>query len=545
MQLCSSVGFFSLQKAVHKSCISLEQVTSDKQVVSDNNSPIAKREAGVLLHVSSLPGEFGIGDMGPAARKFIDFLAEAGHSIWQVLPLTVTSEGAGYSPYSAWSAFAGNPMFIDPWQLVDMGLAERRMVKKQRIKTRNRVRYRQASGIRLELLDRAFLHYTRHPQQSLQQAFSIFKEREKYWLDDFAIFGLLAEKFHHRPWHTWPSAYRDRNPDALAEFAATHRDALEKTRFTQFLFSAQWNGLREYAGEKGVKIFGDIPVYIDYQSADAWAHPELFKLNSEKTLQAVAGVPPDYFNQDGQLWGMPVFNWKVMQKNGFDWWIRRIRKNLEWFDLLRLDHFRGFSAYWEIPAKAETAAAGRWVPGPGKKLFEAIRKNFPSMPFVAEDLGMIDQPVYELRDQYGLPGMAVLQFGFGEDAETSIHHPENMRESFIAYTGTHDNNTLKGWYRHETDLPARKRIRHYVAKKRLAKGLFKSLIFTVFASTARLAVIPLQDWLELDEKSRMNMPSSAQGNWKWKIRKRNLRKKLAKRMSETAKHTGRMSEHHK
>ncbi|MCF8346635.1 MAG: 4-alpha-glucanotransferase [Bacteroidales bacterium] len=488
------------------------------------------REAGILLHISSLPGDFGTGDFGPSAETFIDFLATAGMKVWQVLPLSVTSEGTGYSPYSSWSAFAGNTMFIDPWQLADAGLLDTQKLKRRKVRTSSKARFNKATVVKNTCLVDAFECFSNNPPNALKKEFHAFVEKEKMWLEDYALYALLLQHFNFRPWHSWPGAYRDRDLPELNAFSRQHAKALEQLRFNQFIFSKQWCKIKNYANDRGITIFGDVPIYIDYHSADVWAHPELFRLRKDKTMETVAGVPPDYFNAEGQRWGMPVFDWHTMENNNYGWWISRLKKNLEWFDLLRLDHFRGFSAFWEIPAKAESASEGNWTEGPGYQLFDMVHKTFPSMPFVAEDLGMIDQAVYDLRDHYELPGMKVLQFGFGEDMETSEHHPSNIPYHAVAYTGTHDNNTIKGWYSHELDNEARNRVSRSFGKNISKRRIHKELISAVFESAARLTIIPMQDFLGLGVRSRMNYPSTTAGNWHWKIKKSVLRSKNAEKL---------------
>jgi 4-alpha-glucanotransferase len=476
------------------------------------------RQAGILMHISSLPGAYGTGDFGPEAKKFVDFLEKSGQRYWQVLPLNVLDRQTSYSPYSSLSAFAGSHLFIDPYRLKEMGLIARGETDRKKIKGKRRASYSKAAKAKTYYIDLAYKKFSRGENAALMEEYAIFLEREKFWLDDFALFICLKEEFKEQPWSSWPEAYRHRDKETLAQFASLNEQRLDMISFTQFLFSRQWQELKRYANDRGIGIFGDIPIYVDFDSADVWANPGLFQLNEAGEMTGVAGVPPDYFNEDGQHWGMPLFNWEAMKKDRFDWWIRRIRKNLEFFDLLRLDHFRGFSAYWHIPADAETAKEGSWIKAPGEAFFDRVQKEFPGLPLVAEDLGMIDDAVYELRDRYELPGMKVVQFGFGAEAPFAEHHPLNIDRNSIAYTGTHDNNTLRGWYREELDSETKKRIGAYIGKKFREKEAHLEMIRIAYASKARLVIIPLQDWLGLDEKSRMNFPSTVKGNWKWKLK---------------------------
>ena len=499
-----------------------------------------ERKAGILMHITSLPGKYGIGDLGTGAVNFLDFLHRSGQSCWQVLPLSQSDKLSSYSPYSSYSAFAGNTLFIDADGLARQGLIDSRMPQQYEKKSDDRVDYPGAEKIKNLLLDEAFLNYKQAANPGLKKDLEEFREKENYWLNDFALFSVLKKHFDYKPWNRWPEEYRDRHPSSLKTFVARHKDEIQRVIFGQFIFSMQWQQTRDYARDRGIDIFGDIPIYISYDSADVWANPGLFMLNADKSMKAVAGVPPDYFNENGQLWGMPLFNWGKMKKNGYTWWINRLRKNLEWFELLRLDHFRAFSAYWEVPAGAETAIEGRWVKGPGTDLLDTIRKHFPDMPFVAEDLGQIDQDVYDLRDHYELPGMRVLQFGFEENMPYLQHTPINYTYNSIAYTGTHDNNTMKGWYRKEADKASLKRIKNYTGKKLKEKNCHTEMIRLAYSSVARLVIIPVQDWLGLDESSRMNYPSSTEGNWLWKLKAGQLSPKIEKRIRKMVKTFGRI-----
>ena len=482
------------------------------------NSYQPEKRAGILLHISSLPGEFGIGDFGPAAKEFIDFLHRAGQRYLQILPLTPTTRESGYSPYSSQSAFAGNLHFIDPYHLADRDLIHRRVIERFRKKTDNLVDYTWADQVKNILLDQAFRVFRKeeHALASLP-SYREFIEKESFWIHDYAMFAVLKRFFKGLPWNEWPPEYRDRDPATLKRFRREHEEEISRIMFGQYIFKVQWEDLRSYANDRGVKIFGDMPIYIGYDSADVWSHPGYFLLKPDKSMVSVAGVPPDYFNSKGQLWGMPIYHWEAMEANAFQWWIRRLEKNMEWYDLLRLDHFRGYSAYWEVPAESESAVNGRWSRGPGNRFFDAIREQFPDMPFVAEDLGQIDEDVYDLRDRYGLPGMKVIQFGFGDDMSFSTHSPNNHSYNSIVYTGTHDNNTIMGWYSKEAGKSVLKHIKKFTGIDLNERNANEAMIRLAYSSVARLVIIPMQDWLGLDEKSRMNYPSTATGNWLWKM----------------------------
>ncbi len=503
--------------------------------------PEPRRKAGILMHVSSLPGEYGIGDFGPHAREFVDFLHKTGQHYWQVLPLSQSDKLTGYSPYSSYSAFAGNTLLIDPLHLVNQGLLDQSELVQFKKKTEDKVDYLHAEEAKHYYLDTAFRNYQKEENEEIRDRLLKFQQKENYWLEDFGLFLALKRYYEFLPWNEWPEEYRDRNPEFLERFKREHKEEIEKIIFKQFIVSEQWNDLKEYANGKGIDIFGDIPIYIDYDSADVWSHPGLFRLNEDKSMEAVAGVPPDYFNENGQLWGMPLFNWEKMKANGYEWWLSRIRRNLEWFDLLRLDHFRGFSAYWEVPAEDEVALNGRWIAGPANDFFDVIQKEFPHMPFVAEDLGQIDQPVYDLRDDYDLPGMRVIQFGFEKNMPWLQHTPINFNYNSIAYTGTHDNNTMKGWYRKEVSKATLKRFKKYTGKKLKERNCHLEMIRLAYASIAKTAIIPIQDWLGLDENSRMNFPSTTEGNWLWKLKDNQIKSnKLENKIRKMAKTFGRI-----
>ena len=501
------------------------------------NQP-AKR-AGILMHITSLPGDYGAGDFGPGAYGFVDFLQRAGQRYWQILPLSAISPRAGHSPYSSRSAFAGNILMIDPHDLVKKGLLFKTDPGRYLRDETPRADYPLAEKAKNHLLEKAFRAFRKSGPSKLRDSYEIFLEEEAYWLNDYALFETLKQKYPGKTWIDWPEQYRDRDQTALERIRVKHRDAVDRILFAQFIFIEQWKQLKAYANERGVDIFGDLPIYINHDSADVWAHPHLFRLNPDGSMEAVAGVPPDYFNENGQLWGMPLYDWQAMEADGFSWWLRRIGKNLQWFDLLRLDHFRGFSAYWEVPADARVALKGHWIQGPGTRLFDAIKNRFPGLPLVAEDLGQIDQAVYDLRDHYELPGMKVIQFGFGPQMPFSHHYPGNIPYNCIVYTGTHDNNTMKGWFRKEAGKGDLKRIRAFTGNKVTGKNIHREMIRLSYASPARLAIVPMQDWLGLDEKARMNFPSTTRGNWLWRAEKKDLTDKLSKQIKKKVRTFGR------
>ncbi len=503
------------------------------------NLELPERRAGILMHVTSLPGDYGIGDIGQEAFRFADFLKRNGQGYWQILPLNQVYKEGGYSPYSALSVFAGNNMVISPGWLTKYKLLET-IPESMRLKSLTKVQYAEAEQIKEELIDAAFDRFKRGTFRNFKKEFARFCEKEEYWLDDYSIFITLKKIYHNSKWNAWPAEYRDRDKKALSELSIEKADKIERQKFAQFIFMQQWKSLKTYCNNLGIKIFGDIPLYVNYDSADVWSHPDFFKLKKNKEIEAVAGVPPDYFSKNGQLWGMPVFNWDIMEKDGFSWWINRFKRNLDLYDLLRLDHFRGFSAHYEVPAGETTAINGRWVNAPGDALFMALKKEFINMPFVAEDLGEIDQPVYDLRDKYCLPGMKVMQFAFDDDSGKSIHALHNHTWNSIVYTGTHDNNTTKGWFKTETK-PLQQRIMKKYTGKEINKGnCHLELTRLAYSSVAKLVIIPIQDIIGLGSKARMNTPSVPAGNWTWRLSRSGISTKTEKRIRDLAKTFGRI-----
>ena len=490
------------------------------------------RAAGILMHISSLPGRYASGDFGSESFRFVDFLKESGHSYWQVLPFTQTTEETAWSSYASPSAFAGNILFISPGKLAEESLISKKELKEKEAALSEKADFKKALEIRQELTRSAYENFMTHCSAPLHQKFIDFCNREKFWIDDYALFTVLKKHFNNAPWYQWSKEFRDRDANTLQKFLEQNKRKVELEKFRQYLFSQQWNELKKYANHHGIRIIGDIPIYVHFDNTDVWSHPHLFKLRADKSMDAVAGVPPDYFSETGQLWNMPVYNWKKMEKEDFKWWILRLRKNLELYDLVRLDHFRGFEAYWEVPAGEETAENGTWTKGPGKKFFEVVKKEFPAMPFIAEDLGEIDDKVYQLRDAYKLPGMKVLQFAFGSDSAESVHIPHNHSFNSVVYTGTHDNNTAVGWMHREADKATRKRLKLYTGNKVKSKNTHKILTRLAWASQAKLAVTPVQDLLGRGAEAQMNRPSVATGNWSWRLKSMDELKNIAGEIRE-------------
>lgn len=474
------------------------------------------RTAGVLMHISSLPGSFGIGDLGAGAKEFADFLHRTRQTYWQLLPLNPTESASGHSPYSSISAFAGNTLFISPGLLVHDGLLDKADVKKYIVPSQERVDYVHAEQSRRELLEKAFIRFKVGRNKS-RNAFTKFCQAEKRWLDDYAFYVCLRKRFS-QPWHGWPPGLRDRDPAQLRAFSREHARELEKIKWEQFVFFSQWRELATYCHGLGIKLFGDLPFYVSLDSADVWAGRELFAVDSKGKMKEVAGVPPDYFNENGQLWGMPVFRWQKLKEKKYSWWVDRIRKNMNLFDVIRLDHFRAFASYWAVPGDEATARNGKWKKGPGAGLFDTLQRNLGALPFIAEDLGDIDHTVHELRSGYDFPGMKVLQFAFGGNFPASEYLPHQYEENFVVYTGTHDNNTVRGWYRRDAGASEKKNLDRYLGQRVVSRKIHTLLVRMAYASVARTAIVPMQDILGLDGRSRMNAPATTEHNWLWRMK---------------------------
>lgn len=495
--------------------------------------PQANRAAGILMPLFSLPGPYGIGDLGGGAYQFVDFLRQARQRYWLMLPQQPTDSSVAYSPYSSQSAVAGNTLLVDLESFVRQGWLNRADLKMGESISSSKVDYDNAVALKNVLLGKAFRNYRRQWEGRQDGRFDGFCEREAAWLDDYALYAALKEFHHGKPWYAWPPAYRDRDPKTLGEFTSAHPYALQKTRWLQYQFAEQWADLRRYALQSGVRFIGDIPFYLNHDAADVWAQRQLFKLDGNGRPMAMAGVPPDYFNADGQLWGMPVYRWETHVSSAFAWWRQRIIKNLECYDLLRLDHFRAFCDYWEISRTAESAKDGSWQPGPGKALFDALGKSIGGLPFIAEDLGDIHDGVYRLRDELGIPGMKVLQFAFGDDIATNFHAPHNHTARDVVFTGTHDNNTAAGWYSDELSASDRARLKAYIGAGTLTpKRAALALIRLAYVSPAEMAITPLQDVLTLGAEARMNIPAEPAGNWRWRLNPDQLAPRLRRRLSE-------------
>ncbi|MHA4894123.1 malto-oligosyltrehalose synthase [Pedobacter sp. PWIIR3] len=498
--------------------------------------PAHKRSAGILLHVSSLPSPYGIGDFGPSASSFLSFLAAAGQKYWQLLPMNPLAEEQSYSPYSATSVMAGNVLLISPDLLLKDGLLDQADLDSHARKTRRKVSFELAEQLKQELLTKAWQNF----RQTDQQDFEKFCAAQAGWLDDDALYQVLKKLHSGRPWFDWPKAFKQRSANALTVISETRHEMITEIKWQQYQFFRQWAKIRQEAAVLNIQLIGDMPFYAALDSADVWANPQLFQIDNNGKVLGVAGVPPDYFNADGQMWGMPVYNWSAMAKQKYRWWIQRIERNIALYDLVRLDHFRAFVDYWEIPAQSESAKSGSWKSGPSTQFFNAMVSHFGQLPFIAEDLGEITPEVFQLRDQFALPGMKVLQFAFGEDLPESIHAPHNYNtDNCIVYTGTHDNNTTLGWYLEETDLDTRTRLSQYIRKKVSKSNVNAELIAMAYASVAKIAIIPMQDLLNKDGRARMNTPASVKGNWMWRLKPGDLNQGIQKKLHQLAELFGR------
>lgn len=480
------------------------------------------------MHISSLPSYGGIGDLGPAAYEFADFLAAAKQRLWQVLPLSPT--GYGNSPYAALSAFAGNPLLVSLEFLSDRGWIDGERLAGLPGRSGN-IEYEEVSAQKLPLLEEAarnFLHRRPEPEWS---RFEEYRGENASWLNPWVQYSVLRRRLNYAAWNTWPDEYKHRRPQALDRLQAEHSEELAVAQAIQFAFDEQWRDLREYCAARDIRFIGDVAIFVNYDSADVWTNPHLFELRHDLSPIRVAGVPPDYFSETGQRWGNPLYKWDVLEQNGFDWWVARIRRAHSLYDVIRLDHFRGFEAYWSIPAEDETAVNGEWVKAPGAALFQRLSDELGELPFIAEDLGMITKEVDELREQFDLPGMRVIQFGFSNRG-AHLHLPHRYVTNTVAYTGTHDNDTTRGWWEHGAGDAERAAVRAYLQPD--GESVVWPLMRAVASSVADTCLYPVQDILELNGDARMNVPSRAHGNWSWRCPENALSPDLAQKLAAIA-----------
>ena len=483
----------------------------------------SSRSSGILLHPTSLPGRFGIGDLGTEAYRFADFLADTKQRLWQVLPLGPL--GYGNSPYQCHSVFAGNPLLISSETLVEEGLLQAADLKDVPHFPEHSVDFDAVRAFKLPLLQKSFQAFEEKASQGQRAGFDSFCNDKASWLDGYALYTALKEAHGLQSWNMWEDDIKLRRTAAVKRWSKKLAGEIRCHKYQQYQFFKQWSRLKKYCNDRGIRLFGDMPIYVSLDSDTVWLHPELFYLDENGRPTVVAGVPPDYFSETGQLWGNPIYRWDLMAQDGYAWWIERIQATLSLVDIVRLDHFRGFEKYWEVPGGDTTARNGHWVPGPGAALFQAILKALGDVPIIAEDLGVITPEVDALRERFGFPGMRVLQFAFGNDPKADDYRPHNYPRNCVVYTGTHDNNTTIGWFREEVlgDTTQSREIRE--AERRLALKYMGSdgkefnwdFIRLALMSVADTAIIPLQDVLGLGAEARMNRPATANGNWTWRF----------------------------
>lgn len=502
------------------------------------------RASGILLHPTSLAGEYGIGDLGSEAFRFIDFLAAAGQTYWQILPLGPT--GYGDSPYQCFSAFAGNPLMISPEKLIEDGLITVADLAGRPNFPAHKVDFGGVLKWKNQLLRRAFEGFHRVTSVDFRGKFESFCQENAVWLDDYALYRAIKAAQAQAAWYKWPKALKRRDEQALISTREELFDTVQAEKLNQFLFSRQWFAVKEYANRQGVQIIGDIPIFVALDSADVWCNQEQFKLNPDGSAKVVAGVPPDYFSKTGQLWGNPIYDWEAMRKDDFRWWAARVHSTLQTVDVVRVDHFRGFAASWEVPGEDKTAENGRWVDVPGKDLFAALEKALGELPVFAEDLGVITPDVEELRDGFGFPGMRILQFAFGGDAQ-NLDLPHNYIRNCVAYTGTHDNDTTIGWFLSGAGAGSTRDAKEitgehdYCLKYLDTDGTEVNwdLIRALWASVADTSIVPIQDILGLGNEARMNLPASKSGNWSWRMDMDAVTDEIAARLKELTEIYGR------
>ncbi|MDI9644310.1 MAG: 4-alpha-glucanotransferase [Candidatus Verstraetearchaeota archaeon] len=497
--------------------------------------PKGERASGVLLHPTSLPSQYGIGDFGPQSRNLVDLLAEGGMKYWQVLPLNPTSPACGNSPYLSSSGFAISPLFISPEILVSWGLLDDCDLNALMVPEADRINYGTVHSLKSKALEKAYSNFkeNRHPPE-----YEEFCSRSAQWLDDYSLFAALREE-SGMPWYLWPEDLRKRDTRALEE-KRRRLERVDFVKFVQFIAYSQWSELRGYCKKSGIRIFGDLPFYVSHDSADVWANQSLFKLDGLGKPLFVSGVPPDYFSETGQLWGHPVYDWEKLRETGFEWWMRRIEHELELFDLIRIDHFRGLLAYWEVPASENNAVNGRWVATPSEEFFNIMKRQFPTLPFVAEDLGVITHDVKAAMIRLGIPGMKVLIFAFDGDPRNP-YLPEHHEENSVSYTGTHDTNTVRGWFKEETNQKIRANLFRYIGREVDERDVSYHMVRLAMGSHSRLCIVPVQDVLNLGSEARLNKPFSHLNNYLWKMHGHLLNKQHFSWFFRIASDTGRAS----
>ena len=504
---------------------------------------MSDRTSGILLHILSLPCEFGIGDLGPGAYRFVDFLNEAKQQYWQILPINPTDPISKHSPYSSLSAFAANVLFISPQLLVEEGILNENDIASRPEFPSGSVEYDAVVDFKQAVLDRAYENFVSDPtvRQAQEAAFNDFISANAFWLEDYALFLTLKDHFDGKLWTKWPEALRYRDEAALRDFSQEHQSEIEKLKFFQYLFFKQWDTLKAYCGEWGVRLLGDLSIYMNLDSVDVWRYPQNYKLDDQLRPRVVSGVPPDYFSETGQRWGNPVYDWDVLKDSNFSWWVERFRFNFLLFDTVRIDHFRGLVQCWEIPADEKTAVNGKWADVPTDDLFRTLEETFGvPLPIIAEDLGYITDDVRKAMRTFGFPGMKVLLFAFNGDMNEHPYLPHNYKDRCVVYTGTHDNNTVLGWFESEASDDEINNIGEYLDKDISSNSICADLIQMAFHSAAEIALIPMQDLLELGSAARMNKPgTSGSKNWRWRLSDDGLSAEVTERLSDMTLKAGR------
>ena len=491
------------------------------------------RSSGLLLHITSLPSLGGIGDLGPAAYAFADFLAAGKQRLWQVLPLSPT--GYGNSPYAALSAFAGNPLLISLELLAEKGWIAADRLAALPVPSGN-VDFDAVVAAKVPLLNEAACNFLHHHSAEDWERFESYRRTNWTWLEAYAMYAVLRSQYHGASWNAWPKELAHRTPEALQYIRDNYRDDLQVQEILQFAFDEQWSALRGYCNQRSIKLIGDVAIFVNYDSADVWSHSGIFDLHEDLSPVRVAGVPPDYFSATGQRWGNPLYKWDVLREQGFAWWVDRVRRAHSLFDIIRLDHFRGFEAYWSIPSENDTAVEGEWVKAPGMELFTKLHDELGELPFIAEDLGVITAEVDAMREHFNLPGMRIFQFGFGSKGSHN-YLPHHYVRNTVVYTGTHDNNTTRGWWEEESNPLERQEATAYLGTSK--KDFVWDMIRGAEASVADLCLLPVQDILDLGSAARMNMPSRAAGNWSWRCPEGALTKAIAAKLAAIAEVTDR------
>ncbi len=493
------------------------------------------RSSGILLHPTSLPSPYGIGDLGPSARRFSDFLMKTGQRFWQVLPMNPTRGFDGHSPYHSPSAFAGNPLLISPEALAEQGLLPKTPPAPGAAEDQKTIDFSRVEETKMPLLRQACDRFGTEGDRSDFNRWC----GSTPWLDDYALYTALRSHYHPHPWYEWPAALRDRDPSAIETAQKTFKDRIQSEKILQYLFFRQWFALKHDCNLRQIRLIGDMPIYVPLDSADVWVHPGCFKLAEAGRPTVVSGVPPDYFSETGQLWGHPVYDWEALKENGYGWWVDRMRHHISLYDITRIDHFRGLVACWEVPAGAKTAVDGEWVSVPAEDFFDHLIKCLGRLPVIAEDLGTITADVREIIRHYGFPGMRVLLFAFGDDFPHGAFLPHRHEPNCVVYTGTHDNNTIRGWFGEEADAGMKKNLFRYLGREVPADRLHWAIIRLAMMSPAETVIVPLQDVLGLDSEARMNLPGRARGNWLWRFEKGALDAATAHRLKDVTETYGR------